>query len=131
MRLSNGTTKEYISGGLIEENNKMSYDELTDEEFSLLTEVIKKLCSDKYLYCNNDFKDYPFIVRLRKCDFDFNRYLRMHIDTCTSLPRIPRQVIEVIRVKYEDLPLHINQDSNDSSSVLSNMVVMTRLKNGI
>ena len=81
----------------------MNLEEVTREEKEYISELMKLVYHDPNIHTST-----PFMIRFRKCDFSWDQFFRVHISTSTPIPRISNELLEVIRIPYEDIPLYIN-----------------------
>jgi hypothetical protein len=86
-----------------------SYDgkeKLTEEEVSLLQDILQHLINSEDAILS--LRSSSFFIRMRKVNYDWNAYLRQHVQTGNELSNIAKSMIWSVSIPFEDLPLYIN-----------------------
>lgn len=106
-------------------DKELDINEVTEEEKKYLSELMQHFDVDATVQTNT-----PFMIRFRKCDFDWDRFYRMHLDTDTRLPSLCEELLKAIRIPFDDLPLYINEEEGRVKDISFKSMVTARLKLG-
>lgn len=76
-------------------------EDIPKDKLDLIIDMIKAAQETSTIYSAME-------IRLHKCDYDYDRFIKMHKDTDTELPSVFDEALIVSEIPYEDLPLYIN-----------------------
>ena len=79
-------------------------EDIPKEKLKIIIAMIKRVRGDFLISSSLE-------IRLHKCDYDYDKFIKMHRDTDTELPSIFDEALMVTEIPFEDLPLYINDAS--------------------